>query len=427
MSVIVARVLGPQGKGVIALAATVPAVLVGAATLGLGPATGYLAGKKAFPDRELAGAALVWALLLGSGSAAALWLARPMLLAAVLRGFTPLEFALVLIALPASYFTYFATYLMIGTGSAARMSALQTITGIIGFAAIAIALLVLRTGTAGAVAALSLTSVISALAYLLASPKPVLDPRSAWQVTRGAASYAARVTPGQLMFLFFMRADVFFLNALVGTAAVGIYSTGTNIAEKLLILSGSISHAAYSQFTSGERDETAVLAVRVARTTFLITGVVALALAIVAVVAVPLVYGARFSGSAIVAVILLPGVVMFAVGNVYSQYFLGQLGRAGTASGVACALMVLSAIAYPALILAAGMYGAAIASVLIYAGLLALWLFLFPKATGISANMMLLPRHSDVAAYRAVFDRLARAPLHLVRRGRPDSNSGDAK
>ncbi len=53
--------------------------------------------------------------------------------------------------------------------------------------------------------------------------------------------------------MFFLRADVFFLNYFAGPAAVGVYSVATNLAEKLWLLSNPVSTAVYSQITGAER------------------------------------------------------------------------------------------------------------------------------------------------------------------------------
>ena len=47
-SIVIARVLGPKGQGIYALAVLLPTLLIAFTNIGIGPATVYHIGKKAF-------------------------------------------------------------------------------------------------------------------------------------------------------------------------------------------------------------------------------------------------------------------------------------------------------------------------------------------------------------------------------------------
>ena len=61
-TILVARLLGAEGKGVLAIVAAIPSLGLGVASFGLGPALGFMAGKDHYPARDLVTAAVVWSL-----------------------------------------------------------------------------------------------------------------------------------------------------------------------------------------------------------------------------------------------------------------------------------------------------------------------------------------------------------------------------
>ena len=402
-TILIARLLGAEGKGVLAIVAAIPSLGLGVASFGLGPALGFMAGKDTYPARDLASAAVVWSLLLGLAVGMLVWVFRGVLLASVMKGMTSQDLAVVLVSLPAYYVGAFIGALFAGHGRAVAMAGLQSLAATINLAAVIAASVLLPGRSSAVVIALSIASGLNAVCALIVYRAGfTLSPRRIVQITRAATPYAARSYVGQATSMFFLRADVFFLNFFAGPAAVGVYSVATNLAEKLWLLSNPVSTAVYRQITGAQRQDSVRITTLTSRALLVLNGVAGIVLVAVAIPFVPLVYGAQFSAAIWYLALLVPGVVIYAVCQPYNQFFAGQLGRPGVPSSLAAVMMALSAVLYVTLIPWMGASGAALGSTLSYSTALVGYAWLMPRAAGVTIRDMLLPTRSDVALYRSV-------------------------
>ena len=416
-TIIVARLLGPEGKGVLAVVAAIPSLAVGVASFGLGPSLAYMAGKDRYSARDLASVAIVWSLLLGSALGLFVWLLRDLLLGSILKGLTPQDLAVALLALPAVYLSTFLGALFIGHNRAVAFAGLQSVSATLNFAAVVGASLLMPRDSSAMVVALSISSWLGALISLAVYRAGfTLSPRRMVQVTRAATPYAAKSYVGQATSMFFLRADVFFLNYFAGPSAVGVYSVATNLAEKLWLLSNPVSSAVYSQITGAEREDAVRLTTLTARALLVLNGLAAVALLALSFLLVPIVYGAEFTAAVGYLALLLPGVVIYAVCQPYSQFFVGQLGEPEVSSRIAAVMMVLSAVLYVTLIPVMGAAGAALGSTVSYSTALIGYGWLMPRATGVTLREMLVPTRSDFEIYK----RVEASVLSRLRRNRSD-------
>ncbi|MCL4554083.1 MAG: oligosaccharide flippase family protein [Actinobacteria bacterium] len=402
-TVILARLLGPEGKGVLALVAAISSFGVGAASFGLGPALSYLSGKDRFSPRELISAAVVWSLLLGAAVGSATWAFREPLLGSVLEGMTATDLAIALIALPTYYVGAFTGALLAGEGRAVRVAFLQVAAATANIAAVIIASVTAPGDTSVVIIGVSLASAFNAtLALVVHRGGLTVSPGKIHGVTRSALPYALKAYVGQATSMFFLRADVFFLNYFAGPSVVGIYSVATSIAEKLWMLSNPVATAVFRNITSSERDDSLRITTLTARSLLVLNGVVGIGLLLVAVVLVPVIYGEPFAEATIYLGLLIPGIVVFALCQPYGHFFAGQLGRPAVTSALSFAMMVLSAILYIVLIPRMGAVGAAIASSIAYSSALLGYAFLLPRAAKVSIRQMLVPTRADFELYRSI-------------------------
>lgn len=408
-TILVAQLLGAEGKGVLAIVAAIPSLGLGVASFGLGPALGFMAGKDHYPARDLVTAAVVWSLALGAGVGAIVWLFRGVLLGSILKGLTALDLAVVVLSLPAYYIFTFLGALFIGHGRAVAFAGIQSAYATLNLAAIVVAIMLVPNSSTAVVVTLSVASILAAIISLgVYRARFLFSARRVVEITRAAAPYAARAYAGQASSMFFLRADVFFLNYYAGPSAVGIYSVATNLAEKLWLLSNPVASAVYSSITGAERHDAVRLTTLTARALLVLNALAGIALFGLAFLLVPTIYGAQFTDAIWYLRILLPGVVVYAVCQPYGQFFVGQLGRPGVTSILSTAMMLFSALLYVTLIPVMGPTGAAWGSTLSYSSALFGYLWLMPRATGVTISQMLVPTRMDLELYQSVLASIVR-------------------
>jgi len=400
-SVLIARLLGPEGKGIFTLVFLLPALCTSLGSLGLGAANVYLLRR---------GEASVGTLMANSAGFAFLSsLAISALFAAgwrwvgptILPGVTPGMAALGLLTFPLALLAEYLLSLLVGSQRLIRYNAVSLASGGLALAAPAVALVALHTGVRGAVAAkvLATTVTVVILARVLLSTREVAEGslRPNLGVLRRALSYGAREHLGNIAMFLSYRVDMFFVAAFAGAKAVGIYSIAVMMAEVFFYLPNAVSVVLFPRLAGRERREGAREAARTAR---VVAAFVALGILVsipLAAPAVRIAFSDAFAPAVPAFFLLLPGVFALSVSKILARYFTGALGRPllnARAQGVALAInLPLNVLLIPRY----GITGAAAASSAAYVAHAIVTLFLFRRYSGLPVHEALFLRSKDVA------------------------------
>lgn len=222
----------------------------------------------------------------------------------------------------------------------------------------------------------------------------------------GLLSFGAQSGLADLISFFNYKVDVFLLQLFRGVSEVGVYTVAVNSAEGLWFVSSAIGVAIYARVGQLSRQDAAELTAKGMRHAIFIIALMAAALLLVSGVALPLLFGARYNASVNAFRLLVPGIMIFGLGRIFSTFFTNALGRpriplliAATSLGVSLPLCLL-------LIPPLGMNGAAIATSVSYTVAMILAIILFSRETGIAPRRMLLLDAEDRRAYWQVGRRL---------------------
>lgn len=113
-----------------------------------------------------------------------------------------------------------------------------------------------------------------------------------------------------LTFLYLLyRIDFVVVKGVIGSSELGRYSAATSVAELLWLATDSIALSLIARQVAGSADEALWLTVRTIRTALLLLPAVAVAVGAGGVYLIPLAFGEGFRGSVAPLVALLPGVV----------------------------------------------------------------------------------------------------------------------
>lgn len=196
------------------------------------------------------------------------------------------------------------------------------------------------------------------------------------------------------------RVDIFMLAALLGDAEqVAFYAVAASLVGRLNMAPDAFAVAAFPQMAGLSPREAARFACRICRRTVLVVAVAALALAAVAPLAIPLVYGAPYASSIQPFLVLLPGVALLTIYRVLARYFAAidrQQANIATqviSVGVNVGLNLWWIPRY-------GILGAAAASLASYALEAVLISGVFLATTRHGFAELLVPRRSDLRVYR---------------------------
>lgn len=369
LAIMLARVLGPEGNGKYSVAVLLPSLLSTLLNLGIGPANVYFVGRhEVSVARAYRSNLRLWAglglagLLIGAGVIhlrADAWF----------PGVDPLLLWLVLPAFPLSLLQGFCASLLQGKQDFSRYN--LTLLVAPGSTLVLAAVMVwgLDLGVVGGIAAYVAGTLIG-LGYARFALAPHLRKRpddGVEDYDRRSISYGWKAHLGNVMAFFNYRADLFLVNFFLVPAAAGVYVIAIQIAERLWILSRSVSTVLLPRLSElhEEEDVRRRLTPLVARWVGGLSLLAALVLAPVASWLVDLVFGADYLEAAGSLRWLLPGVVVGAVGRVLANDIAAR-GRPELNMYTSAGVLSVNVGANVLLIPSLGIDGAAIATSLSY-------------------------------------------------------------
>jgi O-antigen/teichoic acid export membrane protein len=213
---------------------------------------------------------------------------------------------------------------------------------------------------------------------------------------RGAFAFALPCYAANLAQFLNYKLDVFVVGFFAGTASVGRYTLAVSLGQLLWLMSNSVASVLLPKIAASTDDGgSAQHTARVTRLSLCATAVCGVALAVLATQAIPLMYGEAFRPSIAALLLLLPGIVVFSVANVLAAFMAG-IGKPRLnllVSGISLIITItLDLILIPKMNIA----GAAIASTVSYTVSALLLIVFFVRETGTPLREVLFPTSEDV-------------------------------
>ena len=363
--VIAARVLGPTGRGLLALVTLWISLFALAAPLssGYGLAFELREGRVHLTD-ALSSAAGLAAALGGVGAALAVCVAWRCSFG-FLDG-VPLSYVMIgAAAIPAVIFNGLSGLVLTAAGRLKQASLIAMAGSLAAVTLLALFLVVLARGVAGAVLASSLASVIGTLITLTwfrSHMRAALIIQPA--VWASAMRFGLKLHGGMIAQWANYSLDRFLINVFLGPAAVGVYAVAATLGERLWMLPGAVGASLLSR-TGGDACDDAELTARACRNTFWLMAGACLVLGVAAPFVIPVIFGADFAAASTPLRILLPGVLLLSAGKTVVPYITNH-NRPWTGTWISLISMGMTLILNVLLIPRLGIAGSALASTIAY-------------------------------------------------------------
>jgi O-antigen/teichoic acid export membrane protein len=396
-SFLLARLLGPAGRGAYQLVILTPTTLFAVGQLGLPAAFSFFSGRgRSMQSLQRA------SLLLAAGLSAVLLLlifaALPGLERTVLRAAPAELLPLALISLPFQFVASFSGSILIGRQRLRSYVLILVAQSLAVLALVVILVGVAGLGVAGAVIANVAVAAAGAIAMGMTLRRTVTDvPDEGPQIRLGELTfYGVRLYPASAATYLSYRADIFMIAWLLGDPrAVGIYTLAVSLAELTFFIPDSVSTVFFARVAGSERQTADQLAPMVSRMTVLVTALGALALIPLAFAAVHVVLPA-FVGSLPAFLVILPGVMALAVSKVLASYVSG-LGMPLPVAAAAVASLIVNLVANLLFIPLYGIIGASISSVVSYGLHTTILVAIACRLSRLGPGAYLVPTRAEVA------------------------------
>jgi stage V sporulation protein B len=405
-SIILARVLGPEGRGLFALVLLMPELARTFGLVGFEQANAVYAGLEPASRRALVWHSAGLAAIMGGVIAVAMMgyiiLGAPGF-PALAQG--PLGMYLIALSIvPAALATEYWGAILRGMNRIFLANMLDMGLKVASVGLLVALLLWLRLGVLGAVLtdfAINIGTVVIMgvlLRHLGILGRPSFD-ASLWKRT---VKFACPAYCATLMSYLNYRVDQLIIAVLLPPEQLGFYVIAVALGERLWILTGAVSNALLPHLTNSKERDPAISAV-IARHVAIWTGAGCVVVFLLADRIIQVMYSSAFSEVAAPLRWLLPGILMASVGKIVLAELLARekVYYMVWMTGITALINIVGNVL---LIPVMGISGAALASSVSYAVLSIMMTFYYLSETGVSLST-LIPRRTDLLTYTALWHR----------------------
>jgi O-antigen/teichoic acid export membrane protein len=317
-TVVLARTLGPDGRGSIAVALSFALLLVQFGSFGLESANLYFAAR----DLQRIGTIVLnslWATAaIGIVLAAVAFLAKA-LFPASLNGLDWLDVLVVAAGLPALLASRLLQSVFLAEGRVRIYNGVELAGSVVVCVGLVVGLIFLHIGVTGAIAVMLGTNWAMALVFLVLQRAKV--PRLGWpdmELLWRMFKYGVRVHATVLLAYLVSRISLFLVNSHLGPAQAGFYAIAIGIGENLHLLPSIVPLNLFPRIARGDSYESSAA---VFRTLCVVFGGLCLLSIPLAKPGLELLYGPRFAAAAVIYYWMLPGIFCYGMINVLAYHF----------------------------------------------------------------------------------------------------------
>ncbi len=390
-SVLIARVLKPEGRGAYFVIMTVAVAAMSLGHLSLEQAHVYLWSKVGV-RQSLVANSVVLGLGLGCIAGIAAWtivyVVGPDVFPVAGLG----VLGLAMIAVPLGIVTTYMSGFLVLDRRLLRLNGARLIAAC--FQLVVLGLMALS-GKLNVLNAIVVWVIFLALPLAAARGRFRANPRYLSKpLAREAIALGARYHLGMSAVFLLLRADLFLLNSMTTAAQVGLYSLAVTIAELTYLVTDSVAQIMLPRQLAETLETSGQITARIVRINVVLAFVILVVTISLGPFFIPRVFGEEFAGSTRAIVALAPGILALATMRAVGG-FLIRLNRPLVVSSVSIAAMASNVALNLFLIPRFGIVGAGLASSVVYVLLATFYLIWLRKAGSLQFGD-LVPRVSDI-------------------------------
>jgi len=401
LSVIIARALGPEGKGVYAITTLFSYLIVMFGSLGLPSAATFYVAKQSYARQEILGNTVLASFLTG-----ALGMIIGLIIAIsigqyIFPDISQKYLMLALLIIPGNMLLIHLQYVLLGAQHIKGYNFASVVQCLFSLVLTMLFLWIFRMGISGALIALVLSWIFANIfAFALAVKiSDGIKLRMNPSYIKNALKYGLQIYISNILRFLSLRVNLFLVNGFLNPTAAGFYSISVGLTEKLWLISQAAATVLFPKIAAEEDEvQKKEFTPIIARTVLWITILVALIIFLLSQWLIGFLYSPVFLPAVAPLRILLLGTVAAGLSQVLGNDIAGR-GRpilnvyANIAGFIS--LVFLSVLWIPRY----GIEGAAWASTISYISNLTITIFLYARISGNSLRAIILPEKTDWILY----------------------------
>jgi O-antigen/teichoic acid export membrane protein len=316
ISIILARSLGPELRGVYALIIFIHTVLLKLGSLGIESANTYFIGSQQYKIKDIVSNSLINCLLISSGLILSFYIIYNINTVQAyfnLNQIEPFYLWLIVLTIPFSLLYLFLLHIVLGMEEIIKYNKINIFRYFFHFITLLLFLLILKQKLFGAVISHVLTTLTLTLFIIFLARKITkIGIYFNYELSKSAAKYGFKAYFGNLAQFLNYRLDFLLISAFLVPNAVGFYAIAVGMAETMWILPGAIATVLFPRVSSLNDTDANSLTPRIARHTYFIIFILVLILFFTAKLIIKFFFGSEFLPSVKPLLLLLPGIIALA-------------------------------------------------------------------------------------------------------------------
>ncbi len=394
IGIIIARTLGPSGKGLLSVIAMIGAVVLQLGNLGIGSFNIYAISNKSIEKKNIIGNSLWSGLIIGIICFLVILIfvfKFPIFFRNIPRSYL----LIYLLSLPFIFWSNFFSSILTGEQKFRKLNIFIIVTQAINLIGIILLLLVFKSNVFYVLAWYALVNVIGAIL-----PMSFVFLRNGFhlnwnlKVLKKSLNYGFKICLAGIFAFLILRVDLYMVNFFKGMAEAGFYSLASSFGNIFFLLPFSIATVIFPKINAENKSKKELIA-KYSRISLFLVFLMAIGALLFIKLVIGLLYGQAFLPSVQPIILLLPGLIAFSVATVLGQYFMSigyPLKITISWFLVAVLNIILNFIYIPQY----GMIAAALSSTVSYILALCFHYYFFNKETGLGFYDIFVPRKAEI-------------------------------
>ncbi len=406
ISIILSRVLGPEGFGIYVSIMVVPTIAVGFVQLGIRRSAIYHIGTKKFKEDNIVSTVL---LILIITSILGIMISGISFYFLKDANFTKVLIIIVLLIIPFKLAIIYAGGIFLGKEQIKRSNILKWLPVSINLICVILFVWIMKINVLGALISILVSnSLVAYYALRLINKEYKIKLHFNYDIIRSLIKLGFVFAMSFLVMQLNYRIDILLLKELSTVNEVGYYSIGVSIAEQLWQLPFAVGIIVMSRSANAtDQDAMNKVTAKLLRISFLIGIIVSFIIVLIAPFLVPLIWGVKFLPSVKIIQTILPGILIFIIFRILNSRLSG-IGKPQIAVFVFIPALIINVILNFLWIPTYGAIGAAMATNVSYSLGAVIFLIVYSRIVKMSVIDIIKLRKSDFSFLSDIKSKLLR-------------------
>jgi len=402
-SIIIARTLGPEGKGVYSLVLLIPTLAASIINMGINSSNIYYIGQKTFPINRIVGNAITYSLCLGTTITFLLLLLDPSIKRYFLHNDPHFYLYLTIPMLPFLLIIENIHYVLLACRRMIKLGALRLIRPFI-YVSFLIIFVNLTTLSVYNVILANIFGLLAAILlgfFFLVKNDYFTGLLIDKTIFRQTIKFGVKQHLGTIFQFLNYRVDMLIIAALLTNEDLGLYSISVLIAEIIWYLPSSVGQILYVKIAAENAESADNFTPLIARSIILIVLLACVLLYTISDIIIPWLFTSSFFPSVMALKLLLPGILCLSISKVLGSDLIGR--GFPQYSTIAAGTSFIATVIFDLLLIPLmGINGAALASTIAYCINALVIVYLFRKRSNIPLSDVFICKKQDFTEYARV-------------------------